>query len=300
MELNFVNISDLKIKFAKLLSYLFHNANLELDNINDKLISSSFLDMLEDNRLNEFLSMPLEVMTATLFPKIEQIYGDNSDIGELYWSGLQYMNLFLNYRIPLKTLLILCPLKEMVNKFQIYHEMNEIELCKDFLNNEYKNTSILKYFRNAKKLSIRELSFLSGVPEPTIKYIEDNNENFYNATNKTLDSICRILNIDPVFAKRKSSFLPVTYTLLSNKEFVTLISVVIGEYYLKGHSPNLSIQFFKDKSLDVGQAYLIINNYQSLIINGKETIIDDEVFNGILDLTVDRYLKKYIDVTLVF
>lgn len=300
MELNFINISELKTKFGKLLSYLFHNANLELDNINDKLLSSSFLDMLEDNRLNEFISMPLEVMTRELFPKVEQSLDSNNDIGEIYWAGLQYMNLFLNYRIPLRTLFILCPLKEMVVKFTIYHEMNEIELCKDFMKDNYINNSILKYFRNLKRLSVRELSILSGVAEPTIKYLEDNNNNFYNATNKTLDSICRVLNIDMTFLKRKSQFLPVTYNLLNNKEFVVLLSIVIGEYYLNGYSPDLSIKFYKEKDLNKGQAYLIINNYPVLIINGKERLVDDNVFKGLLDLTIDRYLEKYIDTTLVF
>ena len=114
MELNFIEISSLKVKFAKLLSYLFHNANLELDNINDKLLSSSFLNILEENRLNEFLSMPFEAMTSKLFPKVEQTLSDNNDIGEVYWSGLQYMNLFLNYRIPLRTLFLLCPIRDMV------------------------------------------------------------------------------------------------------------------------------------------------------------------------------------------
>lgn len=300
MELNFINISDLKIKFGKLLSYLFHNANLELDNINDRLLTSSFLDMLEENRLNEFISMPFEVMTEQLFPKVEQIFDDNSDIGEVYWTGIQYMSIFLNYRIPLRTLFLLCPLKEMVSKYRIYHEMNEIELCKDFIKDNYLNKSILKYFRNLKHLSVRELSILSGVAEPTIKYLEDNNNNFYNATNKTLDSICRVLNIDKIFIKRKSSFIPVTYNLLNNKEFVVLLSNVIGEYYFNGDSPNLSIKFYKEKNLDKGQAYLIINNYSALIINGKEKLIDDDVFKMLLDLTIGRYLEQYINTTLVF
>lgn len=300
MELNFINISDLKVKFGRILSYLFHNANIELDNINEKLISSNFLDLLEENRLNEFMSMPLEVVTEKLFPKVEQSLNGNNDIGEVYWAGLQYMNLFLNYRIPLRTLFILCPLKEMVAKFAIYHEMNEIELCKDFMKDNYLNRSILKYFRNSKHLSVRELSVLSLVAEPTIKYLEDNNINFYNATNKTIDSICRILNIDMTFLKRKSLFLPVTYNLLNNKEFVVLLSIVIGKYYLNGDSPNLSIKFYKEKDLDKGQAYLFVNNHPSLFISGKEKFIDDSVFKGILDLTIDSYLQKYIGTTLVF
>ena len=178
--------------------------------------------------------------------------------------------------------------------------MNEIELCKEFIKNEYKNKSILKYFRNIKQLSIRELSLLSGVPEPTIKYIEDDNENFYNATNKTLEPICRILNIEQSFVKRKSSFVPVTYDLLNNKDFMVSISRVIGDYYLKGKYQNLTVKFFKEKDIDKGQAYLIIHNNPVLLIDGKERIIDDDVFKGILDLTIDRYLDEYLNTTLVF
>lgn len=300
MELSFNNISALKTKLGKLLSFLFHNANLELENINEKMINSSFLDLLEENRINEFLSMPVESIVQKLFPNVEIFVSDNNDIGEVYWSGIQYMNIFLNYRIPLRTLFILCPLKEMIYKYRIYHEMNEIELCKDFIKSEYKNKSLLKYFRNIKQLSIRELSLLSGVPEPTIKYIEDDNENFYNATNKTLEPICRILNIEQSFMKRKSSFIPMTYDLFNNKDFIVLVSRIIGIYYLKGKYLNLTVKFFKEKDIDKGQAYLIIHNYPVLLIDGKERIIDDDVFKGILDLTIDKYLDEYLNTTLVF
>ena len=75
---------------------------------------------------------------------------------------------------------------------------------------------------------------------------------------------------------------------------------MIGKYYLNGDSPNLSIKFYKEKDLDNGQAYLFVNNHPSLFISGKERFIDDSVFKGILDLTIDSYLQKYIGTTLVF
>lgn len=300
MELNFNSLDEVKIKFARLLSYLFFDAKIELDNISKAMIESPFLDIFEENRLNDFMSMPFEQMAKVLFPKLNVPYQiSGNDIGEVYWSGLQYMNILMNYRVPLRTVFILLPLKEMVKKYLIYHEMNEIELCRDFMANEYKNNSILKYFRNNSSLSVRELSFLSNIPEATIKYL-DNNDNFYNATNKSLESLVKVLEIDFTFLKRHSSFIPVTYNLLNNYEFVVEISRTIGDFYLGGKLPNLNIKFYKDRNLDIGKAFLIVDNGSFLIINGKETLIDDNVFKSILDKTVNRYLKNNLINNLVF
>ena len=300
MELNFNNLHDAKEKFARLLTYLYFDAKIELDNISKAMVDSSFLDIFENNKLNDFMAMSVETMGKTLFPQLNAPYQDSGkDIGEIYWSGLQYMNILMNYRIPLRTIFILLPLKEMVKKFLIYHEMNEIELCRDFMKYEYKSVSILKYFRINASLSVRELSFLTNIPEVTIKYLE-NNDNLYSATNKNLEPLARVLHIDPIFFKRKSSFIPVTYSILNSYEFAVEMSKTIGDYYLKGDWPDLNIKFYKDKNLEKGKAYLIVENSSFLIVNGKEILIDDNVFTIILDKTVDRFIEQKIANGLVF
>lgn len=300
MELSFIEISELKKKFGNLLSLLFFDNHIREENISEALINSSLLDLLEDNKLNDFMSLSIEKMANTLFPGLQLIRSESNYVDEFYWSGIQYMNIFLNYRIPLKTIILLCPVQDMVKKYDIFHEMNEIELCKSFLENEYKNKSILKEFRKKRNVSARQLSMLCNVSEISIKHIESDNNYFYNASSTNVNSILDALGIDRVFSKKKSSFVPVTYGLLCNETFVVLLSKVIGKYYLKSSSPNLSIRFYKDKQLNVGEAYLFIEGSSFIYLDGKEKYIDEVIFQKMLDVAIDEYIEQNLKNNLVF
>lgn len=300
MELSFIKNSELKKKFGNLLSYLFFDLHLREENISEALIGSPLLDLLENNKLDEFMSLSLEKMSVVLFPEIQLVSRDCNRIDKYFWSGIQYINIFLNYRIPLRTIILLCPLEEMVKKYDVFHEMNEIELCKSFLNNEYKNKSILKEFRNKHHVSARQLSTLCNLSEASIRHFEINNDYFYNITSNNLCSISSALDIDSTFLKKKSTFIPVNYDLLCKEDFIVLLSKVIGKYFLKSNNPNLSIKFIKDKKLDVGKAYLLINGSSFLYMDGKEKYIDDAIFRKMLDFATDRYIEQNLKTNLVF
>lgn len=300
MEISYVNIGDLKTKFGFLLSYLYHSVHISLENISDVLVSSSLLDMLEDNKLDEFMAMTNYEILMILFPNAKEIENEsNNDIGKLYWSGIQYINIFLNYRIPLRQILLTLPLSEMVKKYDVYHEMNEIELCKDYMKTEYQFDSILKYFRNQKKMSTRQLSLLTSISESTLKYLESNNNYIFNISSKNMIALSKVLNMDLVFCKKKSDFVPITFSLLQNKLYVTNLSIAIGKYLNKPF-PNLNIRFFKEKESNSGEVYLYINESPYIEIDGKEKYIDDIILRKLLSIGLDEYLSEYLKSNLVF
>lgn len=300
MEICYREISQIKLKFARLLSFLYHSVHLELDNISNILISSSFLDLFENNQLERFMSMNNVDILTELFPNNTAIYEENNnDIGELYWSGIQYMNIFLNYRMPLKQILLTLPLNEMVKKYQIYHEMNEIELCRDYIKNEYLNNSILKYFRNKKMISTRQLSLITQISESTLKRAEGNNEYLFSISSKTISILSSVLDIPPIFLKKKSDFIPLTYGLLTNGDYLNSIRPIVGEY-IKNSLPHLEIRFYKEKSSKKEGVFLYINDYSSIIINNKEKIIDNSIMRQLLSIGLDEYLSKYLIDNLVF
>ena len=210
------------------------------------------------------------------------------------------MNIFLNYKIPLRTIILLCPLKEMIKKYQIFHEMNEIMLCKDFLNNEYVNKSILQYFRKRRDVSTRQLSLLTGLSEPGIKRMESNNKNLFNASSQTVSLLSDTLGIDHTFLKRKSSFIPATYNLLSNYEFVSCLADVIARFLLLPQAPKLSIQFYKDEKKETGKAYLYAQGVPYIVIDNKEKYFNDSVFAKLVDISIDEYIESNLKENLVF
>lgn len=300
MEISYVNVGDLKTKFGFLLSYLYHSVHISVENISDVLVSSPLLDMLEDNKLDEFMAMTNYEILMILFPNAKEIENEsNNDIGKLYWSGIQYINIFLNYRIPLRQILLTLPLSEMVKKYDVYHEMNEIELCKDYMKAEYQFDSILKYFRNQKKLSIRQLSLLTSISESALKYLESNNNYIFNISSKNMIALSNVLNMDLVFYKKKSDFIPITFSLLQNKLYVTNLSIAIGKYLNKPF-PNLNIRFFKEKESNSGEVYLYINEFPYIEIDGKEKYIDGIILRKLLSIGLDEYLSEYLKSNLVF
>lgn len=285
MAIFFYQISEIKKKFGSLLSLLFNNAHIEFANISKKMVMSHFLDLFEDNRLEDFMDISNEDLAKQLFPNciIDDRIG--KDIGPVYWCGIQYMNIFMNYRIPLRVLFLLCPLQVMIGKFEIYHEMNEIELCKDFLKNELENVSILKYFRKEKGLSVRSLSFLTNIPYSTIRYYEKKNVNLFEASLINTAAINFTLQIDSCFFRKKSSFLPINYQLLQSTDFLECFKEIYANFTNK----------------ELGNSDIIIKQSTGiLIINGGEIILDKNVFEVLLSKAIDKYLQKYLEINLVF
>lgn len=299
MRIGFYKLSDIKIKFGNLLSALYFNANIELDNINNKMINSSFLDCFENNEVESFINTPNEQIILTLFPNVVISSTSSKDIGPIYWSGIQYMNLFFNYRIPLRTLFLVCPLKNMVNKFDIYHEMNEIELCKRVISIEYKNNSIVQYYRKSKSLSVRELSLLTNTPEPSIRYYELDNNNLFKANYESIEALKESLLIPNSLLKKQSSFFPFTFSFLKKDDFNDCIKQVLNNYYVVD-IPVLEIEFEEKPFIKKGDARLFIGDYSYFYYKGKRKYIDESILNKLLQKALKVYIHKYIAVNLVF
>lgn len=299
MRVDFIDIRDFKKKFARLLSLMFHGANLSFEHISEKLIVSSYLDSFEDDGVYVFMDTSNEDIVRSLFHGVIVLDRGYQDIGPIYWAGIQYINLFLNYRIPLKVLFIMCPLKEMVNKYDIYHEMNEIELCKDFMNHEYINTSLLQHYRSRNNLSVRELSYLSKIPKPTIRYIEMNNNNLYSTSNETINVLSSIFDVPSYIFNRKSSFLPLSYNLIYSEEFNSYLKEVISEY-LNKDIKSLVIEFEKPNEYKDGACYLVFESDNYIYLNKKLYHLSKGVLRQLLSLSIDRYIENNSTITLAF
>ena len=300
MELSFIEMSELKKKFGNLLSYLHFDNHIRAENISDALVNSLLLDLLENNKLDEFMSFSYEKMATALFPGLQLIRRESNYVDEYYWSGIQYINIFLNYRIPLRTIILLCPLEEMVKKYDVFHEMNEIELCKSFLNNEYKNKSILKEFRNKRKASARQLSLLCNISISSIKHLEEDNNYLFSASANNIFSLSSALRMSPCFTRKKSAFTPITHSLLVDEDFASVLGEVVGKYFLKEKNPNLLIRFSRENKVNLNDTYLFIEGIPYLLINGKEKYIDDAIFQKMLDVAVDQYIEQNLKTNLVF
>ena len=217
----------IKNKFATLLSKMVTDAKLGYNEITDKLIENNFLDCFEKNDISIIYDKSYEAIIYVLFKK-ECSYSEGID-PVVYWCGEQYISLFLNKRIPLKQLLLICPLRQMESYYDIYHEQNEIKFIEMFINRIYQE-SILKKLRKKRGYSARELAILTSVSINTIKYYE-NNSNLYKASFENITKILSVLDYSDSLIKEKTCYVPSFDSLINIKEIRASFEKYICNFY---------------------------------------------------------------------
>ena len=217
----------IKNKFATLLSKMVTDAKLGYNEITDKLIEEDFLDCFEKNDISIIYDKSYEAIIYDLFKK-ECSYSEKVD-PVVYWCGEQYISLFLNKRIPLKQLLLMCPIQQMESYYGVYHEQNGNKFIDMFVKKIYKE-SILKRLRKKRGLSARELAYLSSISINTIKYYE-NNSNLYKASFENITRILSVLNYSDSLIKEKTSYVPSFISLINIKEIKINFDKYINNFY---------------------------------------------------------------------
>lgn len=163
------------------------------------------------------------------------------------------MNLFLNKRIPLKQLFVLCPLRKMEEYYEIYHEQSPSKFIDVFMKNEYTN-SILKTLRNKRNYSIRELSVLTGISINTLKYYEDNDK-LYKASFDNIKKILNVLEYSDSIVKRTTNYIPSFISLLQDKQLKQLFDEYIHSFY----NTNDDIEYYLNDFWFVGKKRKLIS-----------------------------------------
>lgn len=289
MNIKFINILEIKKKFATLLSKLYHSASLSFENISDKIIDSPYFDFFERNDCDEFLNTSYEDICYVLFGC--RFNKDVDDIGPVYWSGFQYMNIMMNCRIPLKTIFLLMPLNEMVTYYDKFHEMNEKQMC-DLFMTVYKSKSIMRELRNRTNLSLRQLAELTVVDINNLKYFEKESTYVLRCPHLVVTELTRAFNCSDFLFQGKTRFLPLSYQLLEDKEFKKEVGLALQSLFIS--EPFNNIQFvFENKG---NKPYLYIANDTSILAGVKRTMfVPNSVLFSIFYNSINRLTFKKKD-----
>lgn len=222
-----VGTSYIKNKFATLLSKMVTDAKLSYNEITNRLIESEFLDCFENNNISIIYDKSYEAIIYDLFRK-ECAFSEEID-PVVYWCGEQYISIFLNKRVPLKQLFLMCPLATIEKYYELYHQQNESKFIDLFMNKIY-GESILKKLRKKRGYSARELAVLSSVSINTIKYYE-NNENLYKASFENINRILSVLEYSHSFVKEKTDYVPSFVSLINISEIKENFYTYIYSFY---------------------------------------------------------------------
>lgn len=269
-----IDIIELKDKFSDYLNKLYTNNKLSVDSISNTIIENNLFDFLEENKTREFLSCSYEEFVYKLY-KINSIYVNNSQISELIWASKMYLTLSLNLNIPLKTIVLLCPLKQMLELFEVNHETNDIQTI-DYFKTNVLNKSILKALRKLRNVTVRQLSIMTGININTLNAYEKNNTNLYNASFSNIQLMIQALNVSCSFFKKESSFIPFNYLLLENKQIQAYMLNFFNDYYkkelsIKSMEPIIELND-KNKTIYVDEKLLSIAYKQAINLYLKDEV----------------------------
>lgn len=267
-----VDIIDLKDRFSDYINKLYTNNNISIFSISNTIIENDLFDFLEENKVKEFLSCSYEEFVYKLY-KTNSIYTTNAQVSELIWASKMYITISLNLNIPLKTIVLLCPLKQMLELFEVNHEMNDTQTI-DYFKNNILTTNILKALRKLRNITVRQLSVMTGINTNTLNAYEKDNSYLYNATYSNIKLIKEALNVSYSFFKKESSFIPFNYLLLENKQIQTYMLKFFNNYYKK----ELSI---------VSMTPIIKLNYKN-----KTYFIDDELLSIAYKKAINSYIEN--------
>ena len=200
---------------------------------------------------------------------------NNSQISELIWASKMYLTLSLNLNIPLKTIVLLCPLKQMLELFEVNHETNDIQTI-DYFKTNVLNNSILKALRKLRNVTVRQLSVMTGININTLNAYEKNNTNLYNASFSNIQLMMQALNVSCSFFKKESSFIPFNYLLLENKQIQAYMLNFFNDYYkkelsIKSMEPIIELND-KNKTIYVDEKLLSIAYKQAINLYLKDEV----------------------------
>ncbi len=288
--ISFVDVYECKRKFATLISKLYYSAGLSLEIINDKLIYGNLLRLFEENKVEELLAKQYQDLSWEYFDA--ELKYDANDDGPIYWAALQSVNISLNYSIPLKQIFLLCPLSEMVAHFDIYHQMNNIEMSKEFLENEYKR-SILREIRKTIGITASQLGKMAKVPQNTLKYLEKSNTNLFNSSYQTIASIMNATNLKDISIFTKTSnFVPFSKYLINNESFMLCLKKEISSYFDLKIVDNLKIGIGDSK--EINAPYLSFDVITKLYVNNHIYVIEDNIMLCILKNAIKDTLHSEV------
>ena len=281
MENRYFNISDIKEKFALLISKLTQ-AGFLVDYINDVMVNSPFFDCFEKNDLEEFMTLSLETIAEKVFKK-EVVFNNAYDpVNAYYWAGLSIMDIMANYKVPLKRILIVMPLREIVTCFNPFHEMDPIQFCEYYLKKE-DSCSILKILRKEKRLSLSDISNLTEIKLTLLKILDTSNASLMATSFRNLNRLSELFSVSLDVFKKESNFLPYSSYMVQGQTFGPILMKNIIMYF----------GFDKDTQFVKVDFYKEDKEIRELLKENK-LILDMSNPFGIYYMSQHRIIRKYL------
>ena len=230
--------------------------------------------------MQDFMTKSIETITKEIFGK-EVVYNYTHElINPYYWAGLSIMEIMMNLNVPLKRILLIMPLKEIIGCFDVYHEVHPKQFVNHYLEIE-NSRSLFRILRNEKGLSISKISVLTGIKQSLLQYFDYSSATLLATSFSNLNKLSRLFDVSLDVFKKKSSYVPYSNSIIYSKEFNNIFVNIIVDYY--GDKQNITIT---NTYIDDKEARKILNHYH--------LIVDIANPFGVIYISSNRLIRKYL------
>lgn len=187
---------DYVTKYQDTISYIIERAIEEqysIPYIERTIAYSDVFSSLEKSNITKIAFSSMEFIYHELFP----LKDNNNFVVDIYgkygWIGYIYLHLFFDLRITFETLFIVCPIKEMLSMYHLYHEMDYVQTL-----NYVKSLVKYSYLDNimkSKDISSASLANMTGIPFATINALRYGKRNISKLEASKLYKIATALNM---------------------------------------------------------------------------------------------------------
>lgn len=288
-----INISEIKNKFGRLLSFASLQCGLREDILNAKIVHNKYFDFLEENETEKFLKDDLENICFNVFGADIRNYQD-AFRNDMLYVGECYISISISLSIPLRKMFLLYPIDKMLLLFPTYHEMNPFNIISKVAK-DIKNVSSFSMIISESGFSINALSSLLMCDRRILINLRDDPNYENSISHSLLKKLTEILQVDDIFFQ-KSSFASFYYSLWDDSVFKSIIKkncqlIVPSAYKL----------LFPDEALKSSKPYAIISTKDVIIYSSKkERQLPKHLFDYIIKISVEEYKKYCFDNKIAF
>ena len=281
-----------KNKLFDIFSYLFFygiSHKYSFLAIEEKIYKSDIVKSLESNGSSTYL------YRHTLQDIFIDIYGDDINIDDItktnsisIWVAEAYIRLFFRYHKSFHYLFLVIHLEQMINLFDIYHEMDFDQLFELF-EKKQKSFKLLNALIKEKNITIKQLNLLSSISEYTLYNYSKNNEKLYAASFNHIVTLSNILDVDcNVFARELNNYEDYfIYNFEKNDTYYySLLAIYYLDYFFKIDSQCYAANL-EDTSLRREDDII-----QVIFLNGNNIAMISSLENKMIEPLVSNYQSK--------
>lgn len=220
---------DIITRLAAIITYGL-NEGYSYKSIEEHIVSSSFINELENNEYN------IESKIERIVKETYNVYL-NDNKADISFKGLffaeSYFRLFLYLNKSFEYLFLYWPLSLFDEKYGIYHEMDFSNLKSDF-ETRVKETTLLKKLADDNQIKLIEISKLTGININTIKKYGQSDVSIYGASNENIHKLATLFSVkENIFVSNLGVYLDQSIYLFdnSNKDYRNFLGFYFTNFY---------------------------------------------------------------------